>query len=282
MGNKKSDAGAYFVNYSMLGRLNSCLYECEVTHERLSPRKHRFDYKVFMFYIDLDEIEVLNRQKKLFSYNRFNWFSFRDRDHLQWPYSGGKNTRTTSENMKSYLKDQGIVEPAARIMLLTNVATFGYSFNPISFYLCFDGKDQAICSVAEVCNTHGEMKLYLLAQETLSDNTFRKMVSKYFYVSPFADLEAMFDFIFKIPGDTMHMRVDDHQHGKRFLLSSLTGKRREFSDINLLWYAIRFPLIPLRVITLIYWQAFVLYLKRVPFNQKNFNLHLQKETYHYK
>jgi hypothetical protein len=126
------------------------------------------------------------------------------------------------------------------------------------------------------------MKLYLLDVDTLANGTFRKMVDKFFYVSPFADLASTFEFIFKVPADTMHMRVDDYQNGKRFLLSSLTGKKKVFNDSNLFWYGLRFPLIPLKIITLIYWQAFVLYLKRVPFNKKNFNLHLQKETYQYK
>ncbi|MBI1770426.1 MAG: DUF1365 domain-containing protein [Bacteroidetes bacterium] len=262
--------------------MNSCLYECEVMHERLSPRKHKFNYRVFMFYLDLDEIDSLHKKLKLFSRNRFNWFSFRDRDHLQWPASGIRDQRTNRENIESYLRDQGIDQKVNRIMLLTNVATLGYSFNPISFYLCFSENDQPICSVAEVCNTHSEMKLYMLNSDSLAEGTFRKMVSKYFYVSPFADLDSTFDFIFKIPGNTMHMRVDDYQNGKRFLLSSLSGKKKDFTDANLFWYGIRFPLIPLQVITSIYWQAFVLRLKRVPFNRKNFNLHLQKETYHYK
>ncbi len=260
--------------------MNSCLYQCEVMHERLTPRKHKFNYKIFMFYLDLDEIDGLHKRIKLFSRNRFNWFSFNDRDHLQWPIEKSKNQNTIRENIGSYLKDHGI--GVRRIMLLTSVATFGYSFNPISFYLCFDENDQPVCSVAEVCNTHGEMKLYLLNNETLANGTFRKMVSKYFYVSPFADLASTFDFIFRVPGETMHMRVDDYQNGKRFLLSSLTGKKRAITDFNLFWYGLRFPLIPVKVITLIYWQAFVLYLKRVPFHKKNFNLHLQKETYQYK
>ncbi|GHN03218.1 DUF1365 domain-containing protein [Cytophagales bacterium WSM2-2] len=235
-----------------------------------------------MFYLDLDEVALLNRKFKLFSRNRLNWFAFRDKDHLHWPVENGRNQKPTRKNIEAYLSDQGVTQPIKRIMLLTNVAVFGYSFNPISFYLCFGENDQPVCSVAEVCNTHGEMKLYLLNSTTLNDGVFRRMVAKYFYVSPFAGLDSTFDFIFKIPGEFMHMRVDDYQDGKRFLLSSLTGKRKEFKDSYLFWYGIRFPLIPLRIIMLIYWQAFLLYLKRVPFQRKNFNVHLQRETYHYK
>jgi DUF1365 family protein len=262
--------------------LNSCLYECEVLHHRLSPREHQFNYKVFMFYLDLDEIPSLHDNHMLFSYNRFNWFSFYDRDHLQWPMSDGVNKRTTKQNILDYLLGQGVTEKIERVMLLTNVATLGYSFNPISFYLCFNEKNMPICSVAEVCNTHHEMKLYLLNKDSLIDQTFRKQVSKFFYVSPFTDLSSTFDFIFSVPSDKMNMRVDDYQNGERFLLSSLSGSKKELTDANLLWYGIRFPLITVKIIILIYWQAFILMIKGVPHHKKNFNLHLQKETYQYK
>ncbi len=262
--------------------LNSCLYECKVMHQRLEPRVHEFEYKVFMFYINLDETKLLSSKLRLFSYNHFNWFSFRDRDHLQWPLAGGMNQKTTKENVISFLSDHGMDQRVNKVMLLTNVSTLGYSFNPICFYLCFDEAGVPVCSVAEVCNTHGEMKLFLLGNDSLSGDTFRKHVSKYFYVSPFTDLDSNFDFIFTVPGARIKMRVDDYKNEKRFLLTSLTGEKKKLNDLNLFWYGLRFPLITIRIISLIYWQAFVLYLKRVPYNKKNFNLHLQKETYQYK
>ncbi len=61
--------------------MKSCLYQCEVMHHRLTPREHKFNYSVFMFYLDLDEVSGLAERLRLFSYNKFNWFSFRDRDH---------------------------------------------------------------------------------------------------------------------------------------------------------------------------------------------------------
>lgn len=261
--------------------MNSCLYRCQVMHHRLTPREHKFSYEVFMFYFDLDEVEMLHRRFKLLSYNKFNWFNFRDRDHLQFPLGAGRNGKSVKQNVVDYLSSLG-VEANGKIMLLTNVATMGYAFNPISFYLCFDKAGQPLCSIAEVCNTHGEMKLYLLDSGSLNAEVFQRVVSKYFYVSPFTDLAASFNFIFRVPDEKMLMRVDDYQAGKRFLVTSLTGERKEMSDFRLLVYAFRFPLITIKIIAAIYWQAFRLKLKKIPFQKKDFNLHLQQEKYQYK
>ena len=261
--------------------MNSCLYRCEVTHHRLFPREHRFTYNVFMFYLDLDEVEHLGKKLWLFSHDRFNWFNFRNQDHLQYPLGQGHNHKPVKQNVLDYLSNQGI-EVNGKVMLLTNVATLGYAFNPISFYLCFDCDNNAVCSVAEVCNTHGEMKLFLLEANCFSEGSFQKKVSKHFYVSPFSDLDATFDFIFRIPEARTHMRVDDYQQGKRFLMTSLTGERKALSDSRLLWYGIRFPFITVKIIVSIYWQALVLRLKRVRFQSKDLNLHLQRDQYHYK
>lgn len=229
---------------------HSCLYSCEVMHKRVWPKHHDFRYKVFMFYLDLGELGRAHEKLKLFSRNRFNWFSFFDKDH---------------HDLREFLGSKGI-EWKGRVTLLTNVRTFGYVFNPISFYFCFDEKDQPLCAVAEVTNTHKDRKLYLLDKDHFSKDTFKLRTSKELYVSPYSDLDTEFEFIFRIPSKFMQMRVDDYKQGKRILLSALTGTRKELADANLFLYGIRFPFITLKVITLIYWQALKLRLKGLTFH----------------
>lgn len=103
-------------------------------HHRLAPKKHSFWYHIYLFYIDLDEIEVLNRQLRWFSYNRFNLFNFRDKDHLQLPKENPDTSKTVKQQLVDYLKMNGVDIEAGKIMLLTNLCVLGYNFNPVSFY----------------------------------------------------------------------------------------------------------------------------------------------------
>lgn len=257
-------------------KFESCLFRCEVLHQRLAPRKNDFLYNIFMFYLDLDELDTLHKKLHLFSHNKVNWFNFRDQDHVQIPKDD--TSKTIKKNILEYIFSKGVMLPSdIKIKLLTNVATWGYVFNPISIYLCFDRANTPLCAVAEVSNTHKEMKMYMLDQSCFDNGAFRLKIAKYFYVSPFADLDTEFDFIFRIPAENLNMRVDDYQHNQRFLLTALTGIKENLTDARLLWYGLRFPFITLKIITLIHWQALILKLKGLPFMKKNMNQHLQKD-----
>ncbi|MBL0328699.1 MAG: DUF1365 family protein [Bacteroidetes bacterium] len=118
--------------------MNSCLYKANVMHHRLQPKKHRFNYNVFMFYIDLNEIELLSKKLWMFSNNRFNYFSLRKDEHLQLPINNPDKTKSIREQITLYLSENGLNIGKGRIMLLTNLNVLGYNFNPVSFYYCYD------------------------------------------------------------------------------------------------------------------------------------------------
>ncbi len=254
--------------------MNSCLYECNVMHHRLSPKEHRFCYRIFMFHLDLDEIDGIAKRVPLFSRNRRGLFSFHDADHLQ---EGKGDVR---EKLATYLGENGIaLEPGCRAMLLTLPRVMGYIFNPVSFYFCFDPAGAPMCAVAEVGNTFGEKKLYLLPRPVAEDR-FRLVVTKHFYVSPFSELDLQFDFKLRVPDETMEIHVDDRNGEERVLLSALTGRRAPLTTGRLAWFAIKYPMVTLWVMAMIHWNALLLWLKRVPFHRKEAQPELQRDVLH--
>jgi uncharacterized protein len=254
--------------------MNSCLYECNVMHHRLAPKQHRFAYRIFMFYLDLDELDSVAARIPFFARNRPNLFAFNDADHL--PNSAG----TVKEKLITYLTSRDVLLPQdARFMLLTLPRLLGYVFNPVSFYFCFDSAGTPFCAVAEVGNTFGEKKIYLLS-DLSAVNRFRLVTPKNFYVSPFSPLDLDFDFKLRVPAETLEIHIDDCQADQIILLSALTGHRAPLTAPRLAWFAIKYPFVTLWVIAMIHWNALLLWLKRVPFYRKEERVDLQRDVLH--
>jgi DUF1365 family protein len=248
-------------------------------HNRLGPRPHRFHYDVFMFYLDLDEIDGLSQRLRWMSRNRRNLFNFRDKDHLQLPADAPDRSKPIRQQLTDYLLTQGVEIGKGRIQLLTNLCTLGYQFNPVSFYFCCDETGAPVCSVVEVGNTFREMKLYFLGSASRQGSAFRSNIPKFFYVSPFIDMDTHFDFDLEVPDEKLRIKIDDYdKEGNRFFISTLSGRRKALTDANLLRYFFSFPLITLKVIGLIHWEAFRLWLKRLPFHKKADRKDLQREV----
>ncbi len=248
-------------------------------HNRLKPKSHRFNYNVFMFYINLDEIDLLCSKHLMLSRNKFNFFSFRDKEHLQLPADKPDTTKNTKQHIISYLANQGFKYSNQTIMLLTNLNILGYNFNPVSFYFVLNSLNEPECVIAEVGNTFGEIKPYLLDKSCLQEDVFHLNTIKHFYVSPYIDHDTNFDFNLKVPLEKLNIRIDDFKNGERFFISTLTGIKKPLNNRTLLLYSIRFPLLTLRIITLIHWNALLLWLKKLPFHKKSENPELQKDVY---
>ena len=153
-------------------QINSNIYTAKVMHHRLAPKKHSFWYSVYMFYIDLDELDLLSNKLRCFSRNKFNLFSFRDAEHLQLPKENPDKTKNTRQHLEDYLKENGIDGARLKIKLLTNLNVLGYNFNPVSFYYCFDEQGNPVCCVAEISNTYREMKLFFFGKDELHGDIF--------------------------------------------------------------------------------------------------------------
>jgi len=253
--------------------LTSCLYDCEVVHERLSPRRHGFRYRLFFMDIDLDELPALTKKLWFFSRNAWNLYGFRDADHLDL----GKGD--VKANLIQHLSDHGIVVPAgARIRLVTLPRMLGYLFNPVCFFFISDANGQPLHAVAQVTNTFHEMKPYLIEKPD-AQGVFSLITPKHFYVSPFSTLDTSFHFQLSVPGERIKIHIDDLEDGQKTLVSWIHGERRELTDTRLLSYLVRYPLMTLGVIARIHWQAFRLWMKKLPFHRKSANPDLQRDLF---
>ncbi len=259
--------------------MDSCLYKASVMHHRFSPKRHNFHYNVFMFYVNIDELPMLAKKLRLFSIDKFNFFSFRKKEHLQFPEGNRDAAKSLRENLTAYLQQNNISITDEKIMLMTNMNVLGYNFNPVSFYFIFDRQTKPMYCITEVSNTYREMKPFLIAKEGLKENVFVLDTKKYFYVSPFFDLDNDFNFKIAVPCEKLNIKIDTVKGDEKVFISTLTGKKELLTNKALFWYSIRFPLIPLRIMFLIHWNALLLWLKKIPYHPKAANPDLQQNVY---
>jgi DUF1365 family protein len=231
------------------------IYECSVTHTRISPKKHAFHYRVFMLAIDLDSFPNV----PLLSQNRFNLFSIDNRDHINTDPE--KNIR---QNLTTWLSEKGTaIPPDAIIKLITFPRVLGYAFNPVSFYYIYRSNGEPITAVAEVTNTYREMKLFPLGEPN-TEGSFNHTVAKNFYVSPFSDPNDTFHFRVGQPSENWTVHIDNLTDAKPNLLSAIRGEQGKLTASRLSWFAIKYPLISLSIIFRIHLHALLLFLKKIP------------------
>ncbi|MEI7999281.1 MAG: DUF1365 domain-containing protein [Candidatus Omnitrophota bacterium] len=254
--------------------LNSCLYELNVWHDRRSPKRYTFEHKIFMFYLDLDELSEISRLNWLIGHNQSRAYNFKDEDHI---LSGGK---TAKESVLSFVKSKGLSQPVAKVKLLTNLRTFGYIFNPVSFYFCFDSNNNPLCVVAQIGNTFGELKYFYLGPQKCIEKTFDDQQVKYYYISPFTDLDNSLEFKIQVPDEKLNILIDVTKNGEKFFFSSMVGRVQELSSWNLFLNTLKYPLVTFKIIFYIHWHAAILhFFKKIPHHLKEERPQDQKEVY---
>ncbi len=238
-----------------MSALKSALYVGIVAHRRLRPRRHALRYRTFALLLDLDEIPALAGRLRLFSHNRFNLFSFFDRDY------GTGASRLRAEVEACALK-AGIDLSGGAIQLLTMPRILGYAFNPLSIYFCHarDGALRAI--LYEVSNTFGERHSYFIPVETSGESgVVSQSCAKQFYVSPFMAMEMTYAFTILPPGAKVSIAIAESDKEGLVLTATQNQARVELSDAALARVFFSHPLLTLKVIVGIHFEALVLWLK---------------------
>lgn len=239
--------------------MNSALYRGQLTHVRRDAHARRFRYPCLTACLDLAELPALDRQLRLFSYNRLNLWSLHDRDY--------DPRASLADAHHARLADAGLPRPA-RTVLVTQLRTANYVFNPVSFFLGYDAGDQLETVIADVSNNYGGRHRYLLGPAERVDDRggrARFRVDKTFFVSPFLHGPARYDFAF---GPLLDVRMDvDRPDGTRVFAAHLGGDRTELTDRGLALAALRYPLMSVQVIALIYGEALWAHARGVPFQR---------------
>jgi hypothetical protein len=242
----------------------SALYDAVLEHERYAPARNAFRYRIYQLLLELDELDELADAIPFLSVDRRNLVEVRTADHL------GDPRLSIRDNLRSWLDSRGVAVPDGRIQLLTHARTFGYVFNPVSFYFVRNPDDSLATVVAEVHNTFGERWPYLLGapHELDGDGRMRFSAEKRFHVSPFMDLAGTYRFLLGEPGERLMMRIDEERDGKRLFRAVLTGERRPLTTATLAHALVRYPWVTGQVMARIHLQALRLWRKGVPFHRK--------------
>jgi DUF1365 family protein len=233
------------------------LYFGKVMHARLKPMGHRFNYRVMSLLIDLDRLEEADRQCQLFGVNRAALYSFNEADHGQ---RDGSPLRAYAQRRAA---EHGIDLTGGRVLLLCYPRLLGYTFNPLSVYFCYRADGGLALMIYEVRNTFGDIHAYVLplTPGQISNAGIRQHHDKVFYVSPFIDMAMRYHFRVSPPAQSVKLRILESDREGPLLAAAFNGRRRALTTPALLWSVFALPLVTLKIMAAIHWEALRLWLK---------------------
>jgi len=239
--------------------MNSCIYIGTVKHQRYKTIKHSLNYKTFSLLVDLDEIENLAKNISIFSLNKFNIFSFYNLDH------GARDGSSLKNWVLKITKKFNISNNITNIKLLCYPRIFGYVFNPLSIFYCYENNIlRAI--FYEVKNTFNEQHTYIF--KIKNSERIEQKCKKKFYVSPFIAMETYYNFKLLNPKEKLSVFIRQTDGEETVLTATQTGDKKEFSFKQLLINLFKYPLMTIIIISSIHYEAFFLWKKGAVYRKR--------------
>ena len=239
------------------------LFVGKVMHHRMKPREHRFTYSVFNVLLDLDRLDEADKASPVFSVEGFNLFSFSAKDH------GLRDGSSLRAHVDGLLAKEGFKAPA-RVLLLAYPRVLGYVFNPLSVYYCHDETGDLNAIIYEVRNTFGDLHTYVrpVRAGEKSDAGVRQVQRKAFYVSPFLDMNQTYHFRMLPPREEVRVRILETDGDGPILAATFSGTQKPFKTSQFLKLFFSIPLLTLKVMAAIHWEALKLWRKRIKFHSR--------------
>ena len=240
----------------MANKFSSTLFSNIVIHQRLMPFKYRFKYSLISFYVYYDELKSLDKSTSCFSYNKFNIFSFYEKDH------GYRDHRSLTQFVTDILSKNSIKHDNLKFSILCFPRILGYVFNPLSVLFCFE-QGALIAILYEVKNTSNEQHTYCFANKNFSiKKIYQHRCKKKFYVSPFIEMDTYYKFSIQTPTDKLSLLIEQfNTKNEKVLFASQNGKKTYFTSATILKSFFKNPLMTFRVIFGIHYQALRIFFK---------------------
>lgn len=220
--------------------MSSALYRGEVRHLRQRPKRHALRYSVFMLLLELDQLEAIARQLRLFAVDRFNILCLRQRDH------GDGSETPLRLQVGARLRASGLNWEGGPIRMLFMPRVFGYAFNPLTVYYCHHRDNRLAAVLYEVHNTFGERHSYLLPV-TDDAEPIRQQIDKRFFVSPFLDMAMRYRFEVWRPHEVLRLAIRGEDEAGTLIATSFVAKHHPLNDRELLKAVMAFPFLGLKV-----------------------------------